>query len=197
MTVSEEQITEALKWADTAPGLVCHSNTLAAAYRSLKAENQRLRELGINDSGLHEHCKKDLAASEQRYMDWNVVFEDQEKKLKAAKAENKTWEETVAIWKDSAKILEGKLIETQGQRDAALKDCKTWEETDAIWKDSAKILEAKLDRAMKVVEAANKFVNDIESDDEGEARYDMGFLKLLCVALAAFDANDAGGKEKR
>lgn len=162
MTVSEEQITEALKWADTAPGLVCHSNTLAAAYRSLKAENQRLRELGINDSGLHEHCKKDLAASEQRYMDWNVVFEDQEKKLKAAKAENKTWEETVAIWKDSAKILE-----------------------------------AKLDRAMKVVEAANKFVNDIESDDEGEARYDMGFLKLLCVALAAFDANDAGGKEKR
>ena len=38
MTVSEEQITEALKWADTADGLVCHSNTLAAEVKRLRAE---------------------------------------------------------------------------------------------------------------------------------------------------------------
>lgn len=34
-------------------------------------------------------------------------------KIKGLEADCKTWEETVAIWKDSAKILEGKLALTE------------------------------------------------------------------------------------
>lgn len=117
---------------------------LAAAYRSLRAELEaseakrkeaerrcEFKELTgteIPADELAEALKfADFDGKEQMMCGWQSVHRELhviysaymglKAEKEAAKAECKTWEETVAIWKDSAKILEAKLSEAQSGLD--------------------------------------------------------------------------------